>query len=91
MSRRRLGRDPPRSRQHQRDASASKARRSFFNRGHYRELRPARRARHRQRATIKPPTSSGPVIVAGFFVNSSWNVFSSAPGNVLLAFSVDGR
>jgi polyvinyl alcohol dehydrogenase (cytochrome) len=34
----------------------------------------------------------GPVIVAGtLFVNSGYGMFGGAPGNVLLAFSVDGR
>jgi polyvinyl alcohol dehydrogenase (cytochrome) len=34
----------------------------------------------------------GPVIVGGMlFVNSGHGMFASAPGNVLLAFSVDGH
>jgi polyvinyl alcohol dehydrogenase (cytochrome) len=34
----------------------------------------------------------GPVIVGGtLYVNSGYGVFGGAPGNVLLAFSVDGK
>jgi polyvinyl alcohol dehydrogenase (cytochrome) len=34
----------------------------------------------------------GPVVVDGMlFVNSGYGMFASAPGNVLLAFSIDGR
>jgi polyvinyl alcohol dehydrogenase (cytochrome) len=34
----------------------------------------------------------GPVIVGGMlYVNSGYGMFGGAPGNVLLAFSVDGK
>ena len=34
----------------------------------------------------------GPVVVAGMvYVNSGYGIWGGAPGNVLLAFSVDGK
>jgi len=42
--------------------------------------------------TVGAIDGPGPVIVGGMlYVNSGYGMFGGAPGNVLLAFSVDGK